>query len=356
MSKKTVAVIFGGQSSEHSVSLVSATTIISNIDNNKYFVIPIGITKDGRWLIYNGAAENILNGNWEKFGVPAFLSPDATTKGIVKIIGGKAKIIPIDVVFPVLHGAWGEDGTIQGLLELSKIPYVGCGVLSSAISMDKVYTKIICDYLGIPQTKYMWIFSSDINKKSILSKIEKEIGYPLFIKPSNAGSSVGISKANNRNELLNGLKLASDYDRKIIIEKFVDCRELECAVLGNEKIKVTRVGEVVSASEFYDFDSKYNNPDSLTIIPAEISDKKEKEIKSLAKKIFKAVDGTGLARIDFFMDKENENIIFNELNTLPGFTSISMYPMLWENSGISKKELIDELISLAFKRDRGIKA
>lgn len=357
MNKKTVAVLFGGQSSEHSVSLVSATTIISNMDSEKYFIIPVGITKEGKWLIYNGPVENIKNGDWEKYGTPAVLSPDAGMKGIIKIVGDKAKIIPVDVVFPVLHGAWGEDGTIQGLLELAKIPYVGCGVLASSVSMDKVYTKIICKDAGIPQANYTWVFASDIEKEDTLKRIEKEIGYPLFIKPSNAGSSVGISKATNRDELLRGLKEAARYDRKIVIEEFVNGRELECAVLGNEDIKVTRVGEILSAAdaEFYDFDAKYNNPDSKTVIPAPIPAEKEEEIRSLAKKVFKAVDGSGISRIDFFMDRESEKIIFNELNTLPGFTSISMYPMLWEEAGLPKKELIDELIELALSRDNGIR-
>ncbi|MBO8434473.1 MAG: D-alanine--D-alanine ligase [Tyzzerella sp.] len=357
MNKKTVAVLFGGQSSEHSVSRISATTIISNMDSEKYYVIPIGITKEGKWLIYNGPVENIKNGDWEKYGTPAVLSPDAGMKGIIKIVGDKAKIIPVDVVFPVLHGAWGEDGTIQGLLELAKIPYVGCGVIASAVSMDKVYTKIVCKEAGIPQAKYTWIFSSMIDNEEKLAKIEKEIGYPMFIKPSNAGSSVGISKARNKEELLNGLKLAGKYDRKIVIEEFVNARELECAVLGNEDIKVTRVGEVLSAedAEFYDFDAKYNNPESRTVIPADIPSEKEEEIRGLAKKVFKAVDGSGLSRIDFFMDKESGKIIFNELNTLPGFTSISMYPMLWEEAGLPKNQLIDELIDLAIKRDNGIR-
>lgn len=357
MNKKTVAVLFGGQSSEHSVSRISATTIISNMDSEKYYVIPIGITKEGKWLIYNGPVENIKNGDWEKYGTPAVLSPDAGMKGIIKIVGDKAKIIPVDVVFPVLHGAWGEDGTIQGLLELAKIPYVGCGVIASAVSMDKVYTKIVCKEAGIPQAKYTWIFSSMIENEEKLAKIEKEIGYPMFIKPSNAGSSVGISKARNKEELLNGLKLAGKYDRKIVIEEFVNARELECAVLGNEDIKVTRVGEVLSAedAEFYDFDAKYNNPESRTVIPADIPSEKEEEIRGLAKKVFKAVDGSGLSRIDFFMDKESGKIIFNELNTLPGFTSISMYPMLWEEAGLPKNQLIDELIDLAIKRDNGIR-
>lgn len=357
MNKKTVAVLFGGQSSEHSVSLISATTIISNMDSEKYFIIPVGITKEGKWLIYNGPVENIKNGDWEKYGTPAVLSPDAGMKGIIKIVGDKAKIIPVDVVFPVLHGAWGEDGTIQGLLELAKIPYVGCGVLASSVSMDKVYTKIICKDAGIPQANYTWVFASDIEKEDTLKGIEKEIGYPLFIKPSNAGSSVGISKATNREELLKGLKEAARYDRKIVIEEFVNGRELECAVLGNEDIKVTRVGEILSAAdaEFYDFDAKYNNPDSKTVIPAPIPAEKEEEIRSLAKRVFKAVNGSGISRIDFFMDRESGKIIFNELNTLPGFTSISMYPMLWEEAGLPKKELIDELIELALSRDNGIR-
>lgn len=356
MNKKTIVVLFGGKSSEHEVSRISASTIISNMDTDKYFIIPIGITKEGKWLIYNGLVENIKNGEWEKYGTPAILSPDTTHKGIIKIVGDKAKIIPIDAVFPVLHGAWGEDGTIQGLFEICNIPYVGCGVLSSAVSMDKVYTKIIAKDAKIPQAKYIWLYSSDLKRmKGTISKIEKRIGYPCFIKPANAGSSVGITKAHNKDELEKGLNLAASYDKKIVVEENIVGRELECAVFGNDEIFTTKVGEILSAGEFYDYDAKYNNPNSRTVIPAQLSEDIEKEIRKLAVKVFKAVEGSGLARIDFFLQKDTNKVIFNELNTLPGFTSISMYPMLWDNAGKPINELIDGLIELAFKRDNGIR-
>lgn len=357
MNKKTVVVLFGGQSSEHEVSRMSACTIISNMDSEKYFVLPIGITKAGKWMIYNGAMDNIKNGEWEKFGTPAIISPDATQKCILKIVGDKVKSIPVDVVIPVLHGAWGEDGTIQGLLEMAQIPYVGCGVLSSSVSMDKVYTKIIAKDAKIPQAKYVWLTSDKLKKmKSILTNIEKKLGFPCFIKPANAGSSVGITKAHSREELEIGLKLAAKYDRKIVVEENIEGKELECAVLGNEEILTTRVGEILAAAEFYDYDAKYNNSDSRTVVPAQISQEIEEEIRKLAIKVFQAVDGNGLARIDFFLQKETNKVIFNELNTFPGFTSISMYPMLWEASGKEIKKLINELIELALSRDNGIRA
>lgn len=352
MNKLTVAVIFGGQSSEHEVSRVSASSIISNLDQDKYYVIPVGITKSGKWMIYNGPVDNIKNGEWEKFGTPAILSPDATQKGLIKIVGDKAKLIPIDLVFPVLHGKYGEDGTIQGLFELAQIPYVGNGVLSSSISMDKAFTKIIAKNAKIPQTKYVEVRSNELNKiKSIATKIEKKLGYPNFVKPANAGSSVGITKAHNKDELIEGLKLAAAHDNKIVVEKGIIGREIECAVLGNgNNIIASCVGEIISAAEFYDYNAKYNNTESKTVVPAIISEEKQNEIRNMAIKVFEAVDGSGLARIDFFVEEGTENVIFNELNTLPGFTPISMYGMLWNACGKPMNELLDELIELALDK------
>ncbi|MCJ7855306.1 D-alanine--D-alanine ligase [Lachnospiraceae bacterium NSJ-143] len=348
MNKKTIVVLFGGQSSEHEVSRVSASTIISNISQSKYYVIPVGITKEGRWMIYNGPVENIKNGEWEKYGTPAVLSPDATQRGLIKVVGTKAKIIPVDVVIPVLHGKWGEDGTVQGLLELAQIPYVGCGVLSSSVSMDKVFTKIIAKNAKITQAEFVCVLKSEIGKKSVITKIEKKLGYPCFIKPANAGSSVGITKAHNQEELIEGLKLAAEHDRKILVEEFIDGRELECAVLGSvDRAEASTVGEILAAAEFYDYDAKYNNAESKTVIPAELDEDIINAIRKVALKVFRSVDGSGLARVDFFLEKETNRIIFNELNTLPGFTAISMYPKLWEAVGKPLEELIDELISLA---------
>lgn len=355
--KKTVAVIFGGQSSEHEVSRTSAVLMLEALDPDKYQVLPVGITKKGEWLVYHGPVEHVKSGEWEKYGVPVCLSPDATKKCFLKIVNGSVKEIPVDVVIPVLHGAWGEDGTIQGLLEMAQIPYVGCGVLASAVSMDKVFTKMIAKAARIPQAKYLWLHKADlaVKREKIMDQVEKKLGYPCFVKPSNAGSSVGISKAKNREQLSAALDFAAGYDRKVIVEEAIDAREFECAVLGNEETMVSGVGEVLSAAEFYDYDAKYNNSDSRTVIPAELEPEKAEEMRHLAKKIFRAVDGSGLARVDFFVDQKTGNVLFNELNTMPGFTPISMYPMLWEAAGMSNREMMDRFVELALARDTGIR-
>lgn len=352
MSKKVVAVLFGGQSSEHEVSKISASAIISNINQDKYYVIPVYITKDGKWLIYDGPVENITGTQWEKYAARAVLSPDTEHKGILRIVGDKIKVMPVDIIFPVLHGKYGEDGTIQGLIELSGLPYAGCGVLSSSISMDKAYTKIVCDSIGIEQAKHIVTYGYELKKesKAVISKIEKEIGYPCFVKPSCAGSSVGVSKAENKKSLKAALELASKNDRTIIVEECIEGRELECAVLGNNDAKASAVGEIKPAAEFYDFDAKYNNKESKTIVPAKIDKKISADIKEKAVKIFKALDCCGLSRVDFFLENGTNRIIFNEINTMPGFTPISMYPMLWENEGLSFENLIDNLIELGFER------
>lgn len=349
--KKTVVVLFGGQSSEHDVSLVSAKNVISNIDANKYFVLTVGITKEGKWMLYNGPINHIETGEWEKYATPAFISPDASQKSLIKITGDKFKAIPIDVVFPVLHGLYGEDGTIQGLLEMARIPYVGCGVLASSVSMDKVYTKIIIEKQGIAQASYVVIYKEELKEiDHAVSKVEKTIDYPCFIKPSNAGSSVGITKAHNREELIKGLNLAAVHDRKILVEETIVGREVECAVLGNEEVKASLVGEILSAAEFYDYDAKYNNSESRTVLSPDLPKAIVEEIREKAIRIFKAVDGLGLSRVDFFVERDTNRVVFNEINTIPGFTSISMYPMLWENVGVSKQELVHKLIELALRR------
>lgn len=356
--KKTVAVIFGGQSSEHEVSRNSATMMLRELDKEKYQILPIGITKKGEWLIYNGPIEHVATGEWEKYGTSVCLSPDASKKALLKIVNSSVKEIPVDVVIPALHGAWGEDGTIQGLLELAQIPYVGCGVLASAVSMDKVYTKMIAKQARIPQAAYLWTEKRDLEKHTgrFMDLVEKKLGYPCFVKPSNAGSSVGITKAKNRAQLKDALALAAGYDKKVIVEQAIEGREFECAVMGNDDPEVSGVGEVLSAAEFYDYDAKYNNSESRTVIPADIPEEKLHEMQKIAGNIFRAVDGSGLARVDFFMAKGTDKVYFNELNTMPGFTTISMYPMLWEAAGISKTELMNRLIELALARDSGIRA
>ncbi|KXL54089.1 D-alanine--D-alanine ligase [Anaerotignum neopropionicum] len=356
MNRKTVIVLFGGQSSEHEVSRMSATTMLNALDSQKYQVIPVGITKEGQWLIYTGPTEHISTGQWEKYATPAILSPDAKQKALLKIVNGHVKVIPVDVVIPALHGSWGEDGTIQGLLEMARIPYVGCGVLASSVSMDKVFTKLIAKNYGIPQAKYIWFYKDEFDQMDkLIERVEKKLGFPCFVKPANTGSSVGISKAKNKADLEKALLLAAGYDRKIIVEEAIAGREFECSVLGNEEPLVSGVGEVLSAAEFYDYDAKYNNSESRTVIPAPITEEEEKTIRKIAAKIFQAVDGSGLARVDFFMEEETGRVLFNEINTMPGFTAISMYPMLWEEAGLKKAELMDRLVELALLRDNGIR-
>ena len=353
MARQTVAVFFGGQSSEHEISCLSAVNVIENIDREKYEVILVGITREGAWLLVDGV-EAIRSGSWRDGAVRAVLSPDARQHGLLVLEEDRVGLRRVDVAFPVLHGLFGEDGTIQGLLELAQIPYVGCGVLSSAVSMDKLYTKIIVDDLGIRQADYVpvmsWRMRDDM--EGTVKRIEEKFSYPVFIKPSNAGSSRGVSKAENRVELIAGLKEAARHDRKILVEEMLYGHEIECAVLGGGQKPVlsSGVGEILAAAEFYDFEAKYFNGESRTVLDPELPDGSAAQVKKAAEKIFNAVDGYGLARVDFFVSHDGE-VIFNEINTMPGFTAISMYPMLWEAAGISKKELIGKLIDLAFERD-----
>jgi len=349
MSKKNVLVLFGGRSSEHEVSCVSATTVISNMNGEAYEIYAVGITKEGRWVMVD-SVEEIKDGSWVNSKNKAILSPD-TEKALYVSENGGFKKIAIDVAFPVLHGLNGEDGTVQGLFELAGIPYVGCGVLASAVSMDKLYTKIIVDTLGISQARYVGVYKDEINDVSVYEKIEETLGYPVFVKPSNAGSSRGVSKAANREELIAGLKEAANHDRKILVEETIYGRELECAVLGDGEVAASGIGEVLAAAEFYDYEAKYHNAESQTVISPKLPEGKEEEIREAAVKIFKAVDGQGLSRVDFFLEKETNRVIFNEINTLPGFTSISMYPMLWGARGIDKPALISRLLELAHVRE-----
>lgn len=351
MMKKTVGVLFGGQSSEHEVSCVSAVTVISNIDRDEYDVILIGITKEGKWLLTD-SVEDIQSGAWKMGKIQAVISPDATEKCLLMIEGSHLTKKKLDVVFPVLHGLYGEDGTIQGILELAKIPYVGCGVLASSIAMDKLYTKIIVDALGIRQAAYIPVTKQELIKmEAIVTRIEGKLSYPVFIKPSNAGSSCGVSKAHNREELIAGLMLAAEYDRKILVEETIVGREIECAVLGGADSRASGVGEVLPAADFYDYEAKYHNAESKTVISPKLPEGKEEEIRQDAVTIFKALDGYGLSRVDFFLTSDTNEVVFNEMNTLPGFTGISMYPMLWEAKGISKRTLVGKLLQSAMMRN-----
>jgi D-alanine-D-alanine ligase len=364
--KKRVMVIFGGQSSEHEVSRISATSIINNMDKNKYDISLVGITKEGRWLPYNGPVEKIASGEWEEIAVSemvksipyrdniinAIVSRGASSEALIKPGKEGSNERPVDVVFPVLHGCNGEDGTIQGLFEMAGIPYVGCGVLGSALGMDKIYAKIVFEKAGIPQADYLYFTRKEINDNSeqAADLIEQKFKYPVFVKPSNAGSSVGITKAHDRKELIEGLKLAIIHDRKVLIEEFINGREVECAVLGNDNPIASTVGEIVPSNEFYDYNAKYIDGNSKTIIPANLPADTITKIREYAVKAFKALDCAGLSRVDFFVHKETGEVYINEINTLPGFTNISMYPMLWEASGIPYSELIDKLIDLAIER------
>lgn len=351
MNKKNIVVLFGGQSTEHDVSRISATSVIRHIDRSKYNIYPVGITKQGEWKWFKGEYAKIKEADWEQDTVPAILSPDAKTKGLLIFNQTGIEKVSVDVVFPVLHGLYGEDGSVQGLLELAQIPYVGCGILTSAVGMDKIYTKIVVDSIGVKQAKYEMILKHEMSdEESVLNRIEESLGYPCFIKPSNAGSSMGISKAKNREQLLNGIIEALKHDRKVLIEEFICGREVECAVKGNTDVKASIIGEIEPANEFYDFEAKYHNDNSKLYIPARLSNEKMNEIQDQAVRIFRALDGTGLSRVDFFVTHEGEEIIFNEINTLPGFTHISMYPKMWEAAGVPYTELIEELIQLAFDK------
>ena len=355
MNKTKVAVLFGGQSSEHDVSCISATTVINSIDRDYYDVVLVGITKDGRW-IKTDSVDDITSGRWVDGKINFILSPDRTHKGFIAIENGTCSVEPVDVVFPVLHGLYGEDGTVQGILELAGIPYVGCGAVASAVSMDKLFTKVVVDSIGnIRQAKYIAVRRKELeNMDDCVARIEAVHKYPVFIKPSNAGSSKGVSKAENRSELVTGLTEAARHDEKILVEETIIGREIECAVLGGDEPKASGVGEVLAAESaaFYDFDAKYNNEESKTDVNPVFPEGKEDEIRKDAVAIFKAVDGFGLARIDFFLEKDTNEVVFNELNTMPGFTAISMYPMLWENKGLDKKTLVDKLIQSAFNRHK----
>lgn len=351
---KTIAVLFGGQSSEHIVSCMSATNIIDHIDKTKYEILLIGITEEGHWIKVE-SVEEISSGAWREGTIGAVLSPDATEQCVILTDGNQTTKVKVDIVFPVLHGLYGEDGTVQGLLELAKIPYVGCGVLSSAVSMDKLYTKIIVDDLGVRQAAYVSVVRSELSDMDkAIEKVEDKFTYPVFVKPSNAGSSKGVGKADNREGLIKALTEAAKHDRKILVEETIIGHEVECAVFGggNTEIQASGVGEILAAAEFYDFDAKYYNAESKTVVDPELPGDASEQVRQAAMAIFKAVDGYGLSRVDFFVTEKGE-VIFNEINTMPGFTAISMYPMLWETRGIDKYQLVEKLLTHAEERYHG---
>ncbi len=346
--KLNAAIIFGGRSNEHDVSIQSAKSVIKNINTEKYNITLIGITRKGQWRLYRGIADNIEL--WEEDSEAIVLPPDPNYKGYFTL-SAPDNIHTIDVAFPVMHGTYAEDGTIQSVLELAGIPYVGSGVLSSAVTMDKVIAKQVCGYEGIPQCKfryaerYLW----EASPENVISDFEA-LGYPIFIKPANMGSSVGISKAKTRDELITAINEAFRFDRKIIAEEFIDGDEIECAVMGNDNPFAATPGEIVSAKEFYDFEAKYDDKfDSAIYIPARIDNDKLEEVKALAIKTYKTLNCKGLSRVDFFVTKKDKSVLLNEVNSLPGFTKISMYPKMMINMGIAYNEIIDRLFELAIE-------
>lgn len=347
---KRIAVIFGGQSSEHEVSCRSAINIIDGLNKEKYDIHMIGITKEGYWLYVESLAQ-LREGTWQESKTTAVISPDHSKQGIWKISGDHIEVLPVDVIFPVLHGKYGEDGTIQGLFEMSGIPYVGCGVLSSAVSMDKLSTKIYADRIGMKQAAFVADTANDLKAmEDTIAQVENKLGYPVFVKPSNAGSSRGVSKAHDREELRQAIALAKEHDYRVLIEESIVGREVECAVLGGDEPEASPVGEILAAAEFYDYNDKYESEESRTVIDPDLPAEVKEKIRTNAIAIFQTVQGFGLARVDFFVKKDTNEIIFNEINTLPGFTDISMYPILWEEKGMAKEELLDRLIDLAYER------
>lgn len=356
MSHKTrVGVVFGGRSGEHEVSVSSARSVIENLNSDKYDIVPIGITKDGIWHVGIGAYK-ALGAEIPRKMLASAPSPEPDFSAgsapgpILPVKVGKS----LDVVIPVLHGPYGEDGTVQGLFELLDIPYVGAGVLASAVGMDKAMMKAVFAHAGLPQCRYEVFLRSRWEQAPapILDEIEAKLGFPCFVKPANLGSSVGISKARDRQSLIAAMNEAARYDRKIIVEEGVDAREIEVAVLGNDEPRASIAGEIVPKADFYDYNAKYTDGTSDLIIPADLPSDKMAEVREMAIRAFRAIDGSGLSRVDFFLDRKTDRFLINEINTFPGFTVYSMYPKLWEATGLGYSGLLDELIRLALERHR----
>jgi D-alanine-D-alanine ligase len=354
-----IGILFGGRSGEHEVSLISAASLLRALDPEKYEVIPIGITREGQWRV--GATPRQLAAEPERLlaavlgqGRSVRASADPTGPRLVPVEPGSrsAPGARLDVIFPVLHGTFGEDGTVQGLLELADIPYVGAGVLASAAGMDKDAMKRLFRDAGLPVVEWMLLLRADweLNPRAWVRRIVRRLGTPLFVKPANLGSSVGISKVTSARDLPRALDLAARYDRKIIVEKGLDAREIECSVLGNDQPAASLPGEIVPVNEFYDYEAKYLKEGSELIIPAKLSKRQTREVQQFAVRAFRAIDGAGMARVDFLLDRPSGRLYVNEINTIPGFTPISMYPKLWQASGLPYPQLIDRLVSLALER------
>lgn len=355
MPNKNLGIIFGGKSTEHEVSRMSVTSVILNAPKDKYNLVLIGITREGKWYHYTGPVEKIIDGSWEnnEWITPAFISPDTGIGGLV-LLDGKNTIIKLDVVFPVLHGKNGEDGTIQGLLDLAEIPYVGCSLISSANCMDKAVAKTLFTAAGIPNAKWVFATAESINDfDSLEAEVAEKLGYPAFVKPANSGSSVGVSRAKDREGLYTALKEALKYDSRVIIEENLIGQEVECAVMGNSSPIASEVlGEICPKHEFYDYEGKYMDDSTDLYIPARISPEVTREVRRLAVEAYKALDCCGLSRVDFFVcsDGKQSRIILNEINTMPGFTNISMFPKLFMASGMKYSEIVEKLIDYALER------
>jgi D-alanine-D-alanine ligase len=358
-SKIRVGVMFGGRSSEHQVSLVSAASVMQALPPDRYEVVPIGITPDGRWISSTSALGLLKQGSVPANQPEHTLLPEPGRQGLIGAGGGATGPIALDVIFPVLHGTFGEDGTMQGLLELADIPYVGAGVLGSALGMDKIVQKQLFEQAGIPVPRYCWFYAGAVTEapRKAAAAVERQLRYPVFVKPANTGSSVGISKAHDRTELLRAFAEAAQYDRKVIVEQGIrDAREIEVSVLGNDEPVASVPGEIIPSNEFYDYDAKYVDGKSTAVIPARVPKAAARTLKEYAVKAYRAIDCAGMARADFLMAKRTSRVYINELNTIPGFTAISMYPKLWEASGLSYPELLDRLIQLAIQRYRQTRA
>lgn len=349
----SLGVIFGGQSSEHEVSLMSAASILENLDEEKYDIHKIGITKEGRWLLYEGPVSGLSDGSWLAESTPAFLAPDPGVHGLVVMEKGGCKIIRLDCVFPALHGKNGEDGSIQGLFQLAGLPYVGCGVASSAVCMDKAITHTLLSAADIRQAHYLWFYADRYAAapETVLNKIQARLDFPVFVKPANAGSSVGVSRVDSPEGLDAAIQKAAREDHKVVVEEGVKGQEVECAVLGlRPGAEASMVGEIGASAQFYDYDDKYVNGTSQLYIPARLEEAVSEKVRETAVRAYRMLGCSGLARVDFFVTEKDSEVVLNEINTLPGFTSISMYPKLWMACGMTYSQLLDRLIDLALEK------
>lgn len=353
MKKLSVCILFGGMSPEHEVSLRSAESVLNHIDESKYNLFPVGITKEGDWILYGGKDySKLVTGEWRSCpeNRRATISP-VRGQGLLSFEGDCVVRERIDVVFPVLHGENGEDGAMQGLLQMAGIPYVGPHIAASAVAMDKSLTKLVADQAGVPQAAWQLVRAGELENhmENTLDLLENRFRYPMFVKPAGTGSSVGVSKVRTREELREALLMAAAYDEKVLVEEFIDGIEVEVAVMGNDSPVASVCGEIDSGADFYDYDAKYITDTSVAYVPARLEENVAEQIRDMAVRVYSAIGCRGLSRVDFFVTKKDSRVVFNEINTIPGFTSISMYPKLFAASGIPGKELIDSLIDLAME-------